>query len=50
MTKNNEYDATHKSEINAALAFTQSLAVIVKWHQHPGMRNFGLKIQLYDYN
>jgi hypothetical protein len=30
MNKNNENDTTHKSEINATMAFTQSLEVIVK--------------------
>ena len=29
MNKYNENDATHKSELNATLAFTQSLAVSV---------------------
>jgi hypothetical protein len=31
MNENNENDATHKSEINATMAFTQSLAAIVKF-------------------
>jgi len=30
MNKNNENDATHKSEINATMEFTQSLAFIGK--------------------
>jgi len=30
MNKNNENDATHKSEINATIAFTQSLAFMQK--------------------
>jgi len=34
MNKNNENDATHKSEINATMAFTQSLATIIKKEQY----------------
>ena len=30
MNKNNKNDTTHKSEINATMAFTQTLAFIVK--------------------
>jgi hypothetical protein len=30
MNKNNEKDATHKSEIKANMAFTQSLALVQK--------------------
>ena len=29
MNENNENDITHKSEINATMAFTQTLAVII---------------------
>ena len=30
MNKNNENDATHKSEINATMAYTQSLCAIIQ--------------------
>lgn len=38
MNENNENDTTHKSEINATMAFTQSLCKIIK--TVPYDRNF----------
>jgi len=48
MIENNENDSTHKSEINATMAFTQSLAVIVTYECNKEKLTTELKFKTTD--